>query len=269
MIALGVNIDHVATVRQARYRGGTGSGSGTAPGSVWGEPDPVHAAAEAEVGGADCITVHLREDRRHVQDRDLLLLSQTVRVKLNLEMAATEEMVRIATGLRPTRPHMCTLVPEGRQEVTTEGGLDVRGQSVRLRDVVGRLLDAGIVAAAFIDPDRAQVEAAAAAGFQACEVHTGRYAARYRAAGGSIVDPGLAAELEEIAMAGAAIRAAGMRFHAGHALDYANVARIAALGGVAELHIGHSIVSRAIVVGMRSAVAQMKEIILRAHRRTD
>src|SRR5690349_5635347 len=168
MIQLGVNIDHVATLRQARYRG-----SGEFQGLSGGEPDPVAAAFEAELGGADCITVHLREDRRHIVDRDVELIRRTVRVKLNLEMAATDEMVGIAIK---SKVHMATLVPEGRQEVTTEGGLDVAGQVERMREVVKRLKGAGIQASAFIDPLAPQIEAARAAGFDFCEVHTGPYA---------------------------------------------------------------------------------------------
>jgi len=259
MLSLGVNIDHVATIRQARYRGGTDTG----------EPDPVLAAHDAVLGGADCITVHLREDRRHIQDRDLRLLAQSVRVKLNLEMAATEEMVRIATTLAPRPPHMVTLVPEGRAEVTTEGGLEVKGQATRLKEIVSRLKGAGIMASAFIDPDLSQVRASARAGFAACELHTGRYASAFLGTGGNIAHVTLAAELGALATAGAAILADGMRFHAGHALDYANVPRVAALPGISELHIGHSIVSRAVFTGLRDAVCEMKRIMLQAHRRAE
>ncbi len=244
MPTLGVNIDHVATLRQARYRDG----------EVYGEPDPVRAAAEAELGGAHCITVHLREDRRHIVDRDLELLHQTVRVKLNLEMAATDEMVRIAIA---ARPHMVTLVPEGRMEVTTEGGLDVAGGGKRLRDIVSRLRDAKILASAFIDAELPQVEAAKDAGFEYCEIHTGPYAGAWSRAGGDIASTELLAELERVAMAGAQVSGLGMRFNAGHALNYHNVQRIAALPGMCELHIGHAIVCRAVFVGLRRAVAEM------------
>ncbi len=243
MVHLGVNIDHVATVRQAR-RGD--------------EPDPVRAAHEAELGGADGITIHLREDRRHIQDRDVELLRRLVKVKLNLEMAATDEMVSIARRLRP---HTSMLVPEGRQEVTTEGGLDVAGQEARLREVVGSLRGAGLIVSAFIDAEVHQVEAACRAGFDVCEVHTGPFARVFGACGGDPRRPELAAEVERVARAGRAIRAAGMRFNAGHALNYHNVRAIAALPGVEELHIGHAIVSRAIYVGLREAVRQMKEIM--------
>lgn len=256
MIQLGVNIDHVATIRQARYRGSLGEAGS--------EPDPVHAGHEAELGGADIITVHLREDRRHIQDRDLELLRQTVRAKLNLEMGATDEMVGIALK---NKVHMVTLVPEGRQEVTTEGGLDVKGQASRMKDVVKRLRDGGITVSAFIDPVGPQVEASKAAGFQMCELHTGAYAKVFAECGGDMLRPKLNAELEAVAMAGAQILGAGMRFNAGHALNYFNVVRIAALPGIAELHIGHSIVARAVFVGLREAVREMKALMVKAHRR--
>lgn len=248
MPTLGVNIDHIATIRQARYRAS----------EAYGEPDVVRAAVEAEIGGAQCITVHLREDRRHIVDRDLDLLRQTVRVKLNLEMAATDEMVGVALS---AKPHMVTLVPEGRMEVTTEGGLDVGGATARLREVVGRLHDAGILASAFIDADLPQAQACRDAGFDYCEVHTGPYAAAWTVAGGDITSMALQAELERVAMAGAHIRGLGMRLNAGHALNYHNVHRIAALPGMCELHIGHAIVSRAVFVGLREAVREMVAII--------
>lgn len=257
MTQLGVNIDHIATLRQARYRGGAGP-------DALSEPDPVPAAHEVERGGADIITVHLREDRRHIQDRDLDLLCRTVRAKLNLEMAATDEMVGIAIA---HKVHMVTLVPEGRQEVTTEGGMDVKGQTPRLKDVVKRLRDAGITVSAFIDAEAAQIEAAKSAGFQMCELHTGSYARAFAECGGDMLRPRLNAELEAIAMGGAQIAASGMRFNAGHALNYFNVVRIAALPGISELHIGHAIVSRAVFTGLSQAVRDMKELIVRAHRR--
>lgn len=272
MARLGVNIDHVATLRQARYRSAAG-GPGAAPGAL-AEPDPVRAVHEAELGGADCITVHLREDRRHVLDADLELICRVARVKVNLEMAATEEMARIATagrgrgregadgervGIPP--PQMVTLVPEGRQEVTTEGGLDVAGQASRLREYVARLKGAGVVVSAFVDAEARQVEAAAAAGFDACEVHTGPYARAFGACGGEASDAALAGELERVADAGRRIRSAGLRFNAGHGLNYANAGVIAALPGVWELHIGHAIVSRAVFVGLRAAVREMKAVV--------
>lgn len=254
MVQLGVNLDHVATLRQARYRAGQ-------PGD--GEPSPVRAVGEAELGGADCITVHLREDRRHINDRDLDLCRQIARVEFNLEMAATDEMVAIASGIKP---HLVTLVPEGRSEVTTEGGLDVRGKMERLKSVVSRLRAQGIAVSAFIDAEIPQVQAAREAGFDACEIHTGPYAAAYAGCGGQITCTELAAELGRVATAGGAITGAGMRFHAGHALSYANVHRIAALPGIAQLHIGHAIVSRAVYTGLRDAVRDMKAIIVASHR---
>jgi len=260
MLQLGVNIDHVATVRQARYRGGQPAISGMNPDDL-GEPDPVRAAHEAELGGADGITVHLREDRRHITDRDVRLLQRLVQVKLNLEMAATEEMIAIATELRP---HTAMLVPEGREEVTTEGGLDVAGQLGRMRDVASRLRDAGLITSAFIDAEIAQVEACAEAGFDVCEVHTGPWAHVFARCGGDPRRAELEAELERVRSAGAAIRGAGMRFNAGHALNYHNVEPIAGLPGVEELHIGHAIVSRAVYVGLRRAVREMKSLLVSA-----
>jgi pyridoxine 5-phosphate synthase len=258
MIQLGVNIDHVATVRQARYPGIPNPKAGG------GEPDPVRAAHEAELGGADGITVHLREDRRHIHDRDVELLRSLVKVKLNLEMAATDEMVGIA---RKISPHTSMLVPEGRKEVTTEGGLDVAGQMDRMRDVVTQLKDGGMIVSAFIDPDLKQVEAAAAVGFDVCEVHTGPYANAFAMCGGDLRRNELRHELMLVEQAGCAIGESGMRFNAGHALNYHNVHLIAAMTGVDELHIGHSIVCRAIYVGFRQAVADMKAIMIQA--RTD
>lgn len=246
MPQLSVNIDHVTTLRQARYR----------QSPEYGEPDAVRAAHEAELGGADGITVHLREDRRHITDRDVDALRQFVRVKFNLEMAATDEMALVA---RRVRPHTCMLVPEGRAEVTTEGGLDVAGQQRRLTDVVKRLKDGGSFVSAFIDADLIQVEAARACGFDVCEVHTGPYARAFAKHGGDMLARELNAELEHAAVAGGEIRAAGMRFNAGHALNYANVGPIARLPGLSELHIGHAIVSRAIYTGLREAVRQMRE----------
>ena len=246
MIELGVNIDHVATVREARKGH---------------EPDPVWAAVEAHLGGADGITVHLREDRRHIQDHDVRRLRELTHIKLNLEMAATGEMVGIACALKP---EMAMLVPEGRHEITTEGGLDVAGQEARLRDVVARLRDAGIVTSAFIDAELPQVDAAARIGVRVCEIHTGPYAHAFFNQGRDNESPAVVTELEKIRKAGAAIRAAGMRFNAGHALNYFNVQPVAALPGIRELHIGHAIVSRAIFVGMREAVAEMKRLMREA-----
>jgi pyridoxine 5-phosphate synthase len=246
MIELGVNIDHVATLRQARRTH---------------EPDPVWAAVEAHLGGADGITVHLREDRRHIQDEDVRRLRELVHIKLNLEMAATDEMIGIACSLKP---EMAMLVPEGRQEVTTEGGLDVAGQEARLKSVVARLAAAGIVTSVFIDAETKQVEAAARIGAKVCEIHTGPYAHAFHARGRDPESAPVVAELAKIRDCGAAIRALGMRFNAGHALNYFNVQPIAALPGVRELHIGHAIVSRSIFVGIREAVRQMKALIREA-----
>ena len=246
MIELGVNIDHVATVRESRKGH---------------EPDPVWAAVEAHLGGADGITVHLREDRRHIQDHDVRRLRELTHIKLNLEMAATDEMVGIACALKP---EMAMLVPEGRHEITTEGGLDVAGQTTRLREVVARLRDAGIVTSAFIDAELLQVEAAAEIGVRVCEIHTGPYAHAFFNQGRDSESPPVLGELEKIRKAGAAIRAAGMRFNAGHALNYFNVQPVAALPGIRELHIGHAIVSRAVFVGMREAVAEMKRLMREA-----
>lgn len=246
MIQLGVNIDHVATVRQAR-RGV--------------EPDPVRAAHEAELGGADGITVHLREDRRHIQDLDIDRLRATVNVKLNLEMAATDEMVGVACRVKP---QISMLVPEGRQEITTEGGLDVARNLPRLKDVVARLKAGGMIVSAFIDAQPKQVEAAKAAGFDVCEVHTGPYAKAFAAAGGDFLMPALSTELSAVREAGVLIRSLGMRFNAGHALNYHNVGPVAALEGIAELHIGHAIVSRAVFTGLRDAVREMKRLMVEA-----
>lgn len=246
MIELGVNIDHVATVRQARRSY---------------EPDPVWAAVEAQLGGADGITVHLREDRRHIQDDDVHRLRETTQIKLNLEMAATAEMVAIAQRIRP---EMAMLVPEGRQEITTEGGLDIAGQETRLADVVRQLADAGIVVSVFIDADPRQVEAARRIGAAVCELHTGPYAEAFYARGRDADSAVVAAELAKLAAAGEAVRGHGMRFNAGHGLNYFNVEPIARLDGVRELHIGHAIVSRAVFVGIRKAVREMKRLMRNA-----
>lgn len=234
---LGVNIDHVATVRQAR--GGR-------------EPDPVWAAVEAELGGADGITVHLREDRRHVQDRDVRVLRETVRTRLNLEAAVAPEMVDFALEIRPDQ---VTFVPERRQEVTTEGGLDVVGQRPRVADAVQRCRAAGLSVSLFIDPTLAQVLAAAELGVDAVELHTGRYAdATTR---GERDD-----ELAALVDAGRAAREAGMALHAGHGLTLHNLGDVARIAGMAELNVGHSLVSRAVFLGMREAVREMKACLM-------
>ncbi len=246
MIELGVNVDHIATVRQARRTY---------------EPDPVWAAVEAHLGGADGITVHLREDRRHIQDEDVRRLRELTHIKLNLEMAATGEMIGIACRLKP---EMAMLVPEGRHEVTTEGGLDIASREARLKEAVARLAGAAIVVSVFIDPDLRQVEAAARIGASVCEVHTGPYAHAFHTGGRDEESAAVVAELDKIRAAGEAIRSLGMRFNAGHALNYFNVEPVARLPGVRELHIGHAIVSRAVFVGMREAVREMKRLIVDA-----
>lgn len=246
MIELGVNVDHVATVRQARRTY---------------EPDPVWAAVEAHLGGADGITCHLREDRRHIQDEDVRRLRELTHIKLNLEMAATDEMIAIASRIKP---EMAMLVPEGRAEITTEGGLDIVGQEARLRTMIKRLTDAGIRVSVFIDAELKQVEAAHRVGATVCEIHTGPYAHAFHSKGRDAETPAVLAELKRIQAAGDAIRNLGMRFNAGHALNYFNVQPVAALKGVRELHIGHAIVSRAVFVGMREAVREMKRLMVQA-----
>ncbi len=246
MIELGVNIDHIATLRQARRTY---------------EPDPVWGAVEAHLGGADGITVHLREDRRHIQDADVERLRQLTHIKLNLEMAATDEMVAIACRIKP---EMAMLVPEGRHEITTEGGLDILSQEDRLKTAVARLADAGITTSVFIDAELPQIEAAARIGAKVCEIHTGPYAHAFHSRGRDAESPAVVAELAKIRQAGQAIRHLGMRFNAGHALNYYNVQPLARLAGIRELHIGHSIVSRSVFVGLREAVREMKNLIREA-----
>jgi len=246
VIELGVNIDHVATLREARRTY---------------EPDPLWAAVEAHLGGADGITVHLREDRRHIHDDDVRRLREMVHIKLNLEMAATAEMIDIATRLKP---EMAMLVPEGRHEITTEGGLDVASQEAKIKDAVSRLADAGIKVSVFIDADLRQVDASARAGAKVCEIHTGPYAHAFHAKGRDPESAAVVDELAKIRTAGQAVRDRGMRFNAGHALNYFNVQPVAALPGVRELHIGHAIVSRAVFVGLREAVRQMKALLREA-----
>jgi len=232
---LGVNIDHVATVREARKTY---------------EPDPVWAASLAELGGADGITVHLREDRRHIQDRDLRVLKETVTVKLNLELACAEDVLRIATEICPEQ---ATLVPEKREEVTTEGGLDVVGNLESVQHAVQQLKNAGIVTSLFLDPDAAQIEAAAQLGVEAVELHTGQYAL---ARGEDITE-----QLVALTTAARQIRESGMLLHAGHGLNYQNVKPIAQIPEMHELNIGHSIISRAVMVGMTEAVRDMKRLV--------
>ncbi len=237
-IALGVNIDHVATLRQAR-RGAS--------------PDPLHAALVAEQWGADSITLHLREDRRHIQDRDVEVMREVLKTRMNLEMAATQEMIRIACRIGPAD---ACLVPEKREEVTTEGGLDVAGDTERIREACSRLATAGVRVSLFIDPDTVQVEAAARAGAQAIELHTGAYAG----ARGAVQ----AAELHRLAEAARQASAAGLIVNAGHGLDYHNVQPVAALPQVVELNIGHAIIARAVFAGLGPAVAEMKRLMREA-----
>ncbi len=236
MAKLGVNIDHVATLRQAR---------GVA------YPDPLAAARAAEAGGADGITVHLREDRRHIQDADVVALRKELRVPLNLEMAATAEMVEIAIRLKPA--DVC-LVPERRAEVTTEGGLDVVGQRDALRDVVSRLNEGGIRVSLFIDPEPAQIEASAALRAAVVELHTGRYCEPLGTAA-------IAAELTKHRTAAAQAQRLGLIVNAGHGLRTDNVGPIAAIPGMEVLNIGHSIVARAVFIGMEAAVREMRALV--------
>ncbi len=239
-IFLGVNIDHVATLRQVR-------------GAIY--PDPVHAAALAEMAGADGITVHLREDRRHIIDRDVEVLKQTLKTRMNLEMAATDEMIAIACRIQP---QFVCLVPERRAELTTEGGLDVCANSAHLQQVVAQLSAAGIQVSLFIDAETKQLDAAKAIGAPYVELHTGRYSDTQGAA--------QQAELERIAAAARHGKAIGLNVNAGHGLHYHNVAAIAALPEIEELNIGHAIIARAVLVGLPEAVRDMKRLITEARR---
>ena len=235
MPTLGVNIDHVATLRQARQTT---------------EPDPIWAAAAAELGGADQITVHLREDRRHIQDRDLQLLKQTVNVRLNLECACVDEMLTIACDLKP---HQVCLVPEKRTEVTTEGGLDVLGNQSKVGQAIAQLTEAGIFVSLFIDPADDQIEVSKQLSAGAVELHTGAYAeARY--------SPAAQTELAKLAAGSKLAKSLGLRVDAGHGLTYKNVTPIVQIPEIEELNIGHSIVSRSVFVGMQQAVREMKDL---------
>ena len=234
-IALGVNIDHVATLRQARRAR---------------YPDPMYAALMAEEAGADSITLHLREDRRHIQDRDVAMMRGALQTRMNLEMAVTDEMIRIA---QKTLPHDCCLVPESRQEVTTEGGLDVLGQSARIGEAVKALGASGIRVSLFIDPDPAQIEAAQQTGAPVVELHTGTYSDSTGAA--------LAREFERLCAAAKFAARLGLIVNAGHGLNYHNVELIAAIPEIIELNIGHSIVARSITDGLAKAVRDMKELM--------
>jgi pyridoxine 5-phosphate synthase len=233
---LGLNVDHIATVRQAR--GGM-------------EPDPVTAAALGELAGAEGITIHLREDRRHIQDRDLEIMRRTVKTKLNLEMAATQEMVRMALK---TKPEQVTLVPEKRQELTTEGGLDVILNLKYITDSVKRLKDGGIVVSLFVDPHQEQIKAANKTGADYIEIHTGAYAE-------AATWPDQERELEAIDTAIKLARKVGMGVNAGHGLNYVNIKPLAAIGGIEEYNIGHAIIARAVLVGLDRAVKDMVDLI--------
>ncbi len=233
---LNVNVDHVATLRQAR-RGD--------------EPDPVTAATQAELAGASGIVVHLREDRRHVQERDLLLLRQTVRTKLNMEMAVTDEMIEIACG---TLPDIVTLVPEKRQEITTEGGLDVRGDTERIAAGIEKLKSSGLFVSIFIDPDPDQISASAQTGAHMVEIHTGSYA-------NARDETGMMMELQKIRKSTEDALSQRLRVSAGHGLNYVNVTAVSRIDGIEELNIGHSIVSRAVLSGMEKAVRDMINLL--------
>ncbi|WP_345828596.1 pyridoxine 5'-phosphate synthase [Erwinia sp. HDF1-3R] len=240
-LLLGVNIDHVATVRNAR-------------GTHY--PDPVQAAFVSEQAGADGITVHLREDRRHITDRDVLILRQTIQTRMNLEMAVTDEMIDIACEIKP---HFCCLVPEKREEVTTEGGLDVAGQLEKITVAVSRLKEAGILVSLFIDPDHQQIDAAMATGAPFIEIHTGAYA---EASEGRLRD----AEFKRIKDAAVYADGKGLKVNAGHGLTYHNVQPIAALPQMHELNIGHAIIGRAVMSGLAEAVKEMKNLLREARR---
>ncbi|KHS82480.1 pyridoxine 5'-phosphate synthase [Pectobacterium brasiliense] len=240
-LLLGVNIDHIATLRNAR---------GTA------YPDPVQAAFVAEQAGADGITVHLREDRRHITDRDVRILRETLQTRMNLEMAVTEEMLNIACEIKP---HFCCLVPEKRQEVTTEGGLDVAGQQEKIDNAVARLSQANILVSLFIDADKRQIDAAVASGAPYIEIHTGAYA-------DAPDDEARQHEFERIRDAATYAAAKGLKVNAGHGLTYHNVLPIAALPEMHELNIGHAIIGRAVMSGLKDAVAEMKNLMREARR---
>ncbi|WP_224555733.1 pyridoxine 5'-phosphate synthase [Pectobacterium versatile] len=240
-LLLGVNIDHIATLRNAR---------GTA------YPDPVQAAFVAEQAGADGITVHLREDRRHITDRDVRILRDTLQTRMNLEMAVTEEMLNIACEVKP---YFCCLVPEKRQEVTTEGGLDVAGQQEKIDNAVTRLSQANILVSLFIDADKRQIDAAVASGAPYIEIHTGAYA-------DAPDDEARQHEFERIRDAATYAAAKGLKVNAGHGLTYHNVQPIAALSEMHELNIGHAIIGRAVMSGLKDAVAEMKNLMREARR---
>lgn len=241
IILLGVNIDHVATLREAR---------GTR------YPDPIQAAIEAEQAGADSITLHLREDRRHIQERDVIYLKEILQTRMNLEMAVTEEMIAIAERIRPQN---CCLVPERREELTTEGGLDVTGQETKIKQACDRLAATGCMVSLFIDADISQLEAAVRTGAPAVEIHTGHYA-------DAVDDKMRDAELHRIMNAVTHGTQAGLQVNAGHGLNYHNVQPVAAIPEVRELNIGHAIVARALSVGMGEATREMKRLMLESRR---
>ena len=236
MPELGVNIDHVATVREARR-------------TV--EPDPAWAAVQAELGGADAITLHLREDRRHIQERDVRVLRETLTVRMNLELACASDVLKIATAVRPEQ---ATLVPENREEITTEGGLDLTGQRQRVTEAILQLKGAGIFVSLFLDPEPEQIVVAAELGADAVELHTGQYALASQG-------PPQQQELGRLTLAATEVRRCGLRLNAGHGLTYRNVRPIANIREMHELNIGHSIVARALMVGMQSAVREMAQLM--------
>ncbi|GMR07119.1 MAG: pyridoxine 5'-phosphate synthase [Gammaproteobacteria bacterium] len=238
-ILLGVNIDHVATLRQARMTA---------------YPDPIQAAVDAEAAGADAITLHLREDRRHIQDADVEIMREALQTRMNLEMAVTDEMLSIAERIRPED---CCLVPEKREELTTEGGLDVAGQQGRITIACQRLAEAGVRVSLFIDADKQQIDAALACGAPVIEIHTGHY---------SDANPGeqRQMELQKITEAVRYAHAAGLHVNAGHGLNYDDVMPVAAIAEIRELNIGHSIISRAVFSGIKTAVSEMRRIMQQA-----
>ena len=243
MIELGVNIDHVATLREARKTF---------------EPDPIWAAVEAHLGGADGITVHLREDKRHIQDTDVQRLRTHTQIKLNLEMAPTKELLDFALRLSP---EMVMFVPEGRDEITTEGGLNIKDNEKRLSEMIKNLKENGIIASVFVDADLEQINAAVDVGAEVCEIHTGPYANTFYSHGRDKYSVNVQEEIKKIKIAGEFIKKNGLQFNAGHALNYFNVQPIAAISGIRELHIGHAIVSRSVFVGIREAVREMKRLM--------
>ena len=243
MIELGVNIDHVATLREARKTF---------------EPDPIWAAVEAHLGGADGITVHLREDKRHIQDTDVQRLRTHTQIKLNLEMAPTKTLLDFALKLSP---EMVMFVPEGRDEITTEGGLNVKDNEKRLSEMIKNLKENGIIASVFVDADLEQINAAVDVGAEVCEIHTGPYANTFYSHGRDKYSLNVQDEIKKIKIAGEFIKKNGLQFNAGHALNYFNVQPIAAISGIRELHIGHAIVSRSVFVGIREAVREMKRLM--------